>query len=104
MNEGADGYLDFNMHAVNVAMVNAIQTLGEQNQEQQEQISAQQDLIAALHKDNAALAQRLSVQESQAARLVTERAEEMAMIRSELQRLREQISAQPSVQRTAALP
>ena len=118
VSEGADGYLDFNMHAVNVAMVNAIQTLGEQisgqqdlitklktqNQSQQDLLQTQQAQIAALHKDNTALAQRLSVQESQSARLVTERAEEMALIRSELQRLGEQVSAQPSMQRTAVLP
>lgn len=115
VSEGADGYLDFNMHAVNVAMVNAIQTLREQNQEQQEQISGQQEQISklktqheaqitALHKDNASLAQRLRVQESHSARLVAERSEEMAMIRAELQRLREQVSAQPSMKRTAALP
>ena len=53
VSEGADGYLDFNMHAVNVAMVNAIQTLREQNQSQQE-------LIVDLHAQNEELKQRLA--------------------------------------------
>ena len=87
VSEGADGYLDFNMHAVNVAMVNAIQmlreqnlalesqlqaqqarfqtqteqlqTLREQNQEQGGQLQALGAQIAALRADKAALAQRL---------------------------------------------
>lgn len=49
VSEGADGYLDFNMHAVNVAMVNAIQTLREQN-------LIQEELIVDLQADKAALA------------------------------------------------
>ena len=104
VSEGADGYLDFNMHAVNVAMVNAVQTLKEQNQELQANQELQQDLIAELQKENASLAQRLHLQESLAAQLDAKQSKEMGMIRTELLRLREQISAQPSVQRRAALP
>ncbi len=100
VSEGNDGYLDFNMHAVNVAMVNAIQTLSEQNlalgaqlqtqteqlqtlrernQEQGGQLQLQEAQIAALRADKAALAQRLVDQEDRNAlqeqRLVTLEAE-----------------------------
>ena len=100
VSEGNDGYLDFNMHAVNVAMVNAIQTLSEQNlalgaqlqtqtkqlqtlrernQEQGGQLQVQEAQIAALRTDKAALAQRLVDQEDRNAlqeqRLVTLEAE-----------------------------
>lgn len=133
VSEGADGYLDFNMHAVNVAMVNAIQTLREQNQEQQEQISGQQDLIAELRTQNQSQQDLLQTQQAQiaafqselkaqkeahhqeiaalktrneahAAQLDAERSADLALIRAELQRLRARVNAQPSVQRTAALP
>lgn len=67
-------------------------------------LQEQQAQIAALHKENAALAQRLRVQEFYAAQRSSERSDEMALIRAELQRLREQMSAQSSMQRTAALP
>jgi hypothetical protein len=32
VSEGADGYLDFNMHAVNVALVNAVRELKAENE------------------------------------------------------------------------
>lgn len=37
---GADGYLDFNMHAVNVALVNAVKELKAQHERQQAEIDA----------------------------------------------------------------
>ena len=101
VSEGADGYLDFNMHAVNVALVNAVQTLREQNQEQQDLIASLktqsqtqqailQDQIAALRYENTTIA--------------VERLKEIALLRKELQQLREEISVQPNIQRTAAMP
>ena len=77
MSEGADGYLDFNMHAVNVAMVNAIQTLREQNlaleaqlqaqavqfRTQQAQLQAQTAQIDDLWADKLGREQRLADQE-----------------------------------------
>lgn len=51
ISEGTDGYLDFNMHAVNVALVNAVKELKAQN-------DAQQARIDALEAENAQLAVR----------------------------------------------
>ena len=97
VSEGADGYLDFNMHAVNVAMVNAIQTLRKQNQELQAQLLAQEAQIAALRGDKAALVQRLSDQEDLNAtltqRLVSLEAEQRrsANLQAQMARLQAQM-------------
>lgn len=45
---GADGFLDFNMHAINVAMVNAVQELHAKVQRQEAVIEALQSELAAL--------------------------------------------------------
>ena len=101
VNEGADGYLDFNMHAVNVAMVNAIQTLLEQNlalgaqlQTQADQIQAQevkfQVQIADLRADKAALAQRLVDQEQRLVSLEAENARH-ARLQADLAQLQAQM-------------
>ena len=76
VSEGADGYLDFNMHAVNVAMVNAIHTLREQNQ-------IQQELIVDLHAQNAELKQhlvRLEAEQRRSAKLYAEIASRQAQM------------------------
>jgi hypothetical protein len=59
VSEGDDGYLDLDMHAINVALVNAVKELKAQNKALQAQLVAlrdsahkQQAQIAALGKDN----------------------------------------------------
>jgi len=47
---GADGYLDFNMHAVTVAMVNALQTLREQNLALHQRLLTQEERLQALEE------------------------------------------------------
>lgn len=84
VSEAPDGYLDFDMHAVNVALVNAVKELKAQNEVQQARIDAleaenallavlqdlaqeQQAQIAALQQDNAelrAMQARLSILEA----------------------------------------
>jgi len=39
MNEGLDGYLDFNMHPVNVALVNAVKELKAENDALRQEIA-----------------------------------------------------------------
>lgn len=82
--EGADGYLDFNMHAVNVAMVNAIQTLREQNQ-------IQQELIVDLRAQNAELEHRLVSLEAEQRRSANHQAE-MASVQVQMQVLQGQVA------------
>jgi uncharacterized coiled-coil protein SlyX len=102
VSEGADGYLDFNMHAVNVAMVNAIQTLNEQNQ-------VQQELILDLRSENTVLMQRLGEQEqryaTQEQRLITLEKEnarlaslqaDLAQIQAQLRVLQGQMAGETS--------
>ena len=45
VSEGKDGYLDFNMHAVNVAMVNAIKELKAENDILKEEIENLKKMI-----------------------------------------------------------
>ncbi len=106
VSEGADGYLDFNMHAVNVAMVNAIQTLREQNLALEAQLQTQVDQhqaqevrfqaqIADLRADKAALAQRLASLEAENARLSRLQAD-LAQLQAQLQVLQGQMAAAAS--------
>ena len=55
VSEGLDGYLDFDMHAVNVALVNAVKELKTQSEAQQAQLQSQQGRIAALEAQLEAL-------------------------------------------------
>ena len=72
VSEGADGYLDFNMHAVNVAMVNAIQTLREQNLALEVQLKAQGDELQTMREES----------QAQVARMQELRAENAALVQS----------------------
>ena len=116
VSEGADGYLDFNMHAVNVAMVNAIQTLREQNQTQESQLQAQQvrfqaqeaqlqtqeAQIAALRADKAALAQRLVTLEAENAHHARLQAD-LAQLRAQMRVLQGQMAADTDNAQVVAL-
>ena len=84
VSEGADGYLDFNMHAVNVAMVNAIQTLREENQALQAQHLAQEAQIAALQADKAVMEHRLVSLEAEQRRSANLQAQ-MARLQAQMQ-------------------
>ncbi len=70
VSEDTDGYLNLDMHTVNVAMVNAIKTLREQNQDLHAQHLAQEAQIAALQADKAILEHRLVSLEAEQRRSV----------------------------------
>ena len=46
--EGTDGYLDFNIHAISVAMINAIRELKAENEKQKAEINKLEDRISKL--------------------------------------------------------
>ena len=100
VSEGADGYLDFNMHAVNVAMVNAIQKLNEQNQ-------VQQELILDLRSENTVLMQRYAAQEQRLINLEKENARlarlqaDLAQIQAQLRVLQHQLPGLPTYRTVA---
>ena len=52
VNEGNDGYLDFNIHPINVAMVNAVQTLSRKNKELEDKIQNLEKLVYSLVQRN----------------------------------------------------
>jgi hypothetical protein len=52
VSEGEDGYLDFNMHSINVAMVNAVKELSSQNVELKNKIKNQEARIKKLEKQS----------------------------------------------------
>jgi len=52
VNEGKDGYLDFNMHAVNVALVNAIKEQQKMIESQQQEIDKLMEMVEKLMEIN----------------------------------------------------
>lgn len=60
VSEGRDGYLDFNMHAINVAMVNAMQELKEQLDTERSRSSALEEGLTALREELKAVKAQLA--------------------------------------------
>jgi hypothetical protein len=86
-----DGHLRFDMHLVNVAMVNAIRELKEQNQAQNLQVQVLTELNRSQQKKISRLEQVNSQQqlEANASRVLMET--EMAVLRAEMRQLRDQV-------------
>jgi len=50
VSESKDGYLDFNMHSINVAFINAIKELNAENEYLQEKINKLESRLAEIEK------------------------------------------------------
>lgn len=83
VSQAADGYLNLDMHAIHVAMVNAIRTLRELNR-------IQQELIVDLHAQNAELEQRLASLEEEQRRSTSLHAQ-MVSLQAQMQVLQGQV-------------
>ena len=59
MGVGNKGYLDFDMHPILIAEINAIKELNNKIEEQQKQIEEQQKTISNLKSDNDSVQKRM---------------------------------------------